>query len=179
MTDRPDGIGTLENEMTIKISNTAIQTTIASAKKCGNNQSEYYFFSGEAFCDVTIEKSGKEVKLQSVAQAGQSYYHGDYSLPSETLGYSAGGGCSEFLVKINEMLESDFDDLDAEDYEDLKSELGLDVAVDDLLKIYVYLSDLLDDLQTMWHDATENKGRAHIDECEADILREREYQESM
>lgn len=104
-----------------------------SEKHSSSNMPEYVRHN----LDVYNEVNG----LSAVYQTGQSYYHGDYSLPSTEVELSRDGGTDTKLIKVNELSESDFDDEKCVEYiKELTEELGLE-SVDDLHNFYLALMD--------------------------------------
>jgi hypothetical protein len=157
----------------MKISNTAIETTIHSAQLHGNNNcSDYYFFNSDTYCDVTIVKDGVENTYNANLQPGQYYYHGDYSLPSENIDYSHEAGCHEFIIGL---CNSDAESLDDDEVSELCEDAGASFTEAELLTIRAYIIDLQVDAQIAIDAEIEDNGQNFIDECDANLEQEREY----
>ncbi|MGP4716924.1 hypothetical protein ACTXGL_09835 [Psychrobacter sp. T6-6] len=107
-----------------------------SQKHSSSNMSEYVRHNLDVYNQV--------MGLDAVYQNGQSYYHGDHSLPSTQLELSDLGGTDARLLKINALYESDFDKASYAEYlQEIIDDLALDEVktIDDLFHLYVLLMD--------------------------------------
>lgn len=127
---------TLNNTQTISDTTDFDHNYHNSEKNSSSNMGEYVRHN----LDVYNEFFG----LSAVYQNGQSYYHGDYSLPSTKVELSADGGTDSKLIKINELCAEDFEKESHTDYlHELIEELAFDdvKTIADLHEVYIDLMD--------------------------------------
>lgn len=107
-----------------------------SEKKGNNNCADYVRHDVDVYNELIING----VSLYAVYQTGLSFYHNDYTLPSENLEFSLEGGSSKALAMINEQDRSEIELYDSDLFKatiEAFSDEGVSVgSVEDILAVY-------------------------------------------
>ena len=124
----------------MKITTSQFDYNYNGSTKAGNDMNGFYVFHNvDVFNSIMID----DIELQAIYQTGMSYTHNDYSFPRNELELSEDAGTDEVLMKINDLYESDFDDINLIDnvLEKIKELCPLNNNADKLFKIYQTLND--------------------------------------
>jgi len=79
-----------------------------SEKRGGNTHDEYIYSNVDVF--TTLKINDKEYQINY--QAGHSFYQDDYNLPCEEISMQEAAGTDCIIATIEQMYESDFDDIE-------------------------------------------------------------------
>ena len=120
----------------LKVTTTDFEYNYHYSEKHGNNNEPDYIRHN---LDIYNELMG----FSAVYQSGQSYYHGDYSLPSTKVELSDGGGTDPVLLKVNALYESDIDNMSNEDMNEFIESLNCTSIKtrEDVRTVYLELMD--------------------------------------
>ncbi len=145
----------------LNISHTAFESIYHDSQKCGGNtHSEYIYSNVDVF--TTLKVNDKEYHVNY--QAGHSFYQNDYSMPCEEISMEEIAGTDSVIAKIEQMYESDFDDID--------------FTAEEALQIYKYIRESLDpdaDIEyTSLIESSEDEIKSSLQEKEDQKAAERE-----
>lgn len=124
----------------MKITSTPFDYTYHHSKKAGNHLHGFYVFhSVDIYNSIIID----DLEFQAVYQTGIYYLYNDYDCPCPEPALSETAGTDDFLLKINELYESDFDnnDLIVSALEEINELCPHINNIDKLVQIYNVLND--------------------------------------
>ncbi len=145
----------------IKISTTELQNIYHNSEERGNSTTgDYTLHNIDVYNEIIITiTTGSDTVLQAFYQTGCSFYHNSINLPCEALELSSEGGTSKALCLVNDIYESDFDDIEeiTKHLELVQNACEVIDSVDKLRQLYDVLNDNLPNISDFVNSNEKNK----------------------
>jgi len=138
----------------LKIEKTEFDSIYHNSKIAGNDFTGFYALRNiDVFNDIMIN----DTAFTAVYQTAETFFNNDLDCPRDDLALSKAGGTHKLLIKINDLYESDFENVDymtvfLADIKEIYSEID---SLEKLRQVYDAINDNLPLLSEFEDDAWE------------------------